>query len=698
MKNPITPITNLELWGGIECTLARIGESYRDQTRETGHRDRPGDLDLVAGLGIRTLRYPVLWEAVTPDDPARPDWSWSDERLRRLRALGIRPIAGLTHHGGGPRYTSLVDPDYPRLFADYAGAVARRYPWLDAYTPVNEPLTTARFGALYGHWHPHRRHDGDFLRALVNQCRATVLAMRAIRRVNPAAILVQTEDVGRVFSTPELAYQADYENERRWLSLDLLHGRLDHRHLWWRRFAEHGIGETELAIFRKGDAVPDVIGVNHYLTSERFLDGRIGLYPPHLEGGNGRERYADVEAVRTRLPGAELGPAARLAEVWERYRRPIAVTEVHHGSTRDEQLRWLAEVWRAAQTLRRRGADIRAVTVWALFGSVDWNSLLVRQDGHYEPGAFDIRGETAFKTTPRPTALAAAASSLARTGRFDHPALDGPGWWRRDDRFYQRPTGSRLSSVRPDQRRLVVAGPSGPVAEAIEKAALSRGLAHVRSEGEALRRSIAGRDVWAVIDLAPRPRWRDLARACREAGKGYARCIAGAAAESGRPRRGGGAGCDALVIRTGLLFGPPLKADPVRALVERVAGVGSGAEPSHVAWQGTTALTYLPDLAQVLLDLVIDGERGVFDLVGGSIDQPALTAGIAERWASAAAGESADRRADLRASPLMPPLARALDRFVNDVRADLARREDPSRPTPYIPATASSDIALDEAA
>jgi hypothetical protein len=23
--------------------------------------------------------------------------------------------------------------------------------------------------------------------------------------------------------------------------------------------------------------------------------------------------------------------------------------------------------------------------------------------------------------------------------RFDHPALDGPGWWRRDMRYYRKP-------------------------------------------------------------------------------------------------------------------------------------------------------------------------------------------------------------------------------------------------------------------
>ena len=118
------------------------------------------------------------------------------------------------------------------------------------------------------------------------------------------------------------------------------------------------------------------IGVNHYLTSERFLDGDRRAYPPHLWGSNGRQHYADAEAVRIDLPQPELGPKARLREVLERYGRPVAVTEVHHGCSRDEQLRWLHEVWTAAAELKTEGHDVRAVTIWSLMGAVDWNSLL----------------------------------------------------------------------------------------------------------------------------------------------------------------------------------------------------------------------------------------------------------------------------------------------------------------------------------
>ena len=35
----------------------------------------------------------------------------------------------------------------------------------------NEPLTTARFSALYGAWYPHAKDDALFSRAVVNRGR-----------------------------------------------------------------------------------------------------------------------------------------------------------------------------------------------------------------------------------------------------------------------------------------------------------------------------------------------------------------------------------------------------------------------------------------------------------------------------------------------------------------------------------------------
>lgn len=428
------------MWGGIECTHNRVGNRYFDQLDRNGHAERIEDLDRFAALGLRTLRYPVLWERTAPSGVERADWRWPDERLGRLRELGITPIVGLVHHGSGPRSTSLIDPHFPEKLAAYAGAVAERYPWVCDYTPVNEPLTTARFSGMYGHWYPHGRDTRTFLRALLNQCRAVALSMRAIRQINPAARLVQTDDLGKTFATAPLRRQAAHENERRWLTFDLLCGRLNSGHPLWRYLRAGGLSEEELLWFQENPCPPDVIGINHYLTSERFLDHRVEAYPTWTHGGNDQQlRYADVEAVRAPIDLA--GPETLLREAWQRYHLPLAVTEAHLGCTREEQLRWLLHVWCAAEAVRAHGVDVRAVTVWSLLGAFDWNSLLTEQRDQYEPGVFDLRAPA-----PRPTALARLTSDLAAGREPRHPVLDGPGWWQRPERVLYRPA-ERLVEV-----------------------------------------------------------------------------------------------------------------------------------------------------------------------------------------------------------------------------------------------------------
>lgn len=423
----------LELWGGIESTFNRVGDITFDQLERGGHATRIDDLELIAALGLRTLRYPILWERTAPDDPARADWRWADERLHRLRDLDIHPIVGLVHHGSGPPHTDLCDPGFADGLAEYAGAVAARYPWIMDYTPVNEPLTTARFSGLYGLWHPHGRDGNTFSRIILNQCRAVVLAMRAIRAINPAARLIQTEDFGKTFSTPKLAYQAEFENERRWLTFDLLCGRVGPDHRMWHDLRHNGIDAAEIAWFSANPCPPGIIGADYYLTSERFLDERMERYPAHTHGGNGRHTYADVEAVRVRRKGIA-GPEKLIYEAWQRYRRPIAITEVHLNDATDEQVRWLYEMWQVAHRLRRRGVDLRAITVWSLLGAYNWNTLVTREENYYEPGVFDVRS-----TPPQPTALAPVVEALAESGRIAHPALATPGWWRRPDRLLYPP-------------------------------------------------------------------------------------------------------------------------------------------------------------------------------------------------------------------------------------------------------------------
>ncbi len=712
--------TQLALWGGLECTVVRLGNSFRNQTVETGHQRRPQDLDAIAALGIRTLRYPVLLETIAPHRPDQQDWRWHDDRLGRLQCLGIAPIAGLVHHGSGPHYTHLLDPAFPDIVAAHAGRVARRYPWITQYTPVNEPLTTARFSGLYGHWYPHGTSVPVFLRALVNQCRAVVLSMQAIREVRPDAQLVQTEDLGKTFSTPPLQYQADYENERRWLSFDLLCGRVGKAHPWHAAFLDAGISAADLDFFEDAACAPDILGINHYLTSERFLDHRHGMYPgsSHEHGGAHSRPYVDLEAVRVDLPAREIGPEARLREAWQRYGLPMAVTEAHHGCTRDEQVRWLMEVWQSAQRLRTEGVDLRAVTVWSLLGAVDWNSLLRENNGFYEPGVFDVRSEP-----PRPTVLAQASRSLALTGDFNHPVLDRAGWWKRDERFYPAGRARARGKLRVvgSPRRLLITGASSTLGQAFSRLCQLRGLDHdLLSRREldiadpaSVAAALEAYRPWAVINAAGFVRVADAEhereRCFRENAAGAA-LLAEAAGRLGLPclsfssdlvfdgrlgrayvesdelspagvyghsKAAAEAGIlaahpQALVIRTSAFFGPWDTYNFAYATLRDLARGRRVHAPAHLA----VSPTYVPDLVHAALDLLIDGADGLWHLANlGTVSWH----GFARQLAEAAGLDAEAVHASPQGVPLataltsergliMPSLAHGIDRYLHDSR------------------------------
>ena len=642
----------LELWGGVESTIVRIGDQWRDQTIETGHRDRTDDIELIQKLGIKTIRYPILWEAIAPDRPDQLDFGWTDERLQMLRERGINVVAGLLHHGSGPHYTNLLDPDFPQKVADYAAAVADRYPWIKLWTPVNEPLTTARFSGLYGHWYPHRRDYPAFLRALVNQCKGVVSAMAAIRNVIPDAQLVQTEDLGKTFSTAPLRYQAAHENERRWLSLDLLCGRVTSKHSWHDILFGAGVSWGEMEAFEDGAGRPDIVGINHYLTSERFLDHRLHLYPGHEIGGNRRDVYIDAEAVRVKRLEVDTGIAPRLREAWARYNIPMAITEVHHGCHRDEQLRWTVEVWNAAEELRAEGVDLRAVTPWSLFGNVDWRFLLTRKEGFYDAGVFDARG-----LEPRPTIVAKAVAALGRGEAFDHPVLDSPGWWRRPARLY--PWSGSCKPLDWGGRKLLITGATGTLGQAFAQICEDRALPFCLTDRAELdicdpasvARAIKRHKPWAIVNaagfvrVADAERERDacfawnaegaqnLARACDDAdiplvsfssdlvfdgqlGRPYVegdnvnpQCAYGES-KAEAERLVLAASDKALIVRAAAFFGPWDRYN----FAWHVIGALQRGETVTACPRTFVSPSYVPDLCHNTLDLLIDGERGIWHL------------------------------------------------------------------------------------
>lgn len=692
-------MNSLELWGGYECTVNRVGEEWFDQTPRSGHEDRLEDLQLFAGLGIRSLRYPALWERISPDTPGGCDFRWTDERLKELRRLGINPILTLCHHGSGPRYTSLVEDSFATGLAQHAAAVAARYPWVRDWTPVNEPLTTARFSALYGLWYPHTKDERLLWTALLNEIDATRLAMQEIRRVNPEARLIQTDDLGYCHATEPLQCDADYQNERRWIGWDLLCGMVVPGHALWERIAGFGFA-GRLEAIAADPCPPDIIGINHYLSSERLMDHRVERYPHRSVADRTVALCAgvpkiDVDAIRHREEGV-LGLPTLIEQAWNRYGRTIAITECHNGATREEQVRWFMEVWEGAEELRRRGVDLCAVTAWSLLGSHDWNRMVTRFVGHYETGVYDVR-----TGTPRPTLLASILKELADGRKPSVPAIEGPGWWRRPSRLIHaahRPEPQYELDVRDlasaDVRPLMILSDGGDLARLAARACETRGLQYVRCF-DLPADCLTEVRPWAVLDArdpdsvcSPRSRTSNrlqgIQQACMRAEVPLA-YITGAADWRPFDNEPG-----LLEVRTGSLFVPWDRWARAVTILEALDR-GQRIEIDAAAGWGEV---YGPDVIDVTLDLLLDGMTGAVSVRPGER--------VSELEFARALAVTADRDVDLIVAtgspppaPLfawhgphsyLPPLETSLERFVRECRAArfsgaaaVERRDDDAR-------------------
>lgn len=645
---------NPEFWGGIECTINRVGDSYFDQLQHAGLYEKP-HIEALADLGIKKVRFPILWEKHQPYPEAQIDWHWTDQQLTFLKAHHIDVIAGLVHHGSGPAFTNMLDENFPALLAAYAKQVAQKFPWIEYYTPVNEPLTTARFSGLYGIWYPHCSDDRSFLMMLLHELKATVLAMQEIRKINPQAKLVQTEDLGKTYSTELLKDQARFENERRWITYDLLCGKVDETHFLWNYFMEHGIEPSMLQFFQDNVCEPDIFGFNYYVTSERYLDEKTYLYPQHTWGANSCHQYADVEVIRVNT-NDKTGIEVLLKEAWERYKKPIAITEAHLHCHREDQVRWLKYVWEACNNLCQKGIDIKGVTAWALFGSFGWNRLLVQAGGDYEPGVFDIRSGV-----PRPTALTHFIKEHSLSGKCSHALSGLHGWWQRDCRLIYMPQGDKLFVTQQpqDAQPVLIIGKSGTLGKAFARICQDRRIPYKlidRKECNVADRSsieklIAHYNPWSIINAAGYMRIEDaererdqcfqenyldlikLSKVCAAKGiklvtfstdlvfdgrkaKPYIESDATNPLNCyGQSKVQGEVflehhGNDTLIIRTGPFFSPWDHSNVIEDVLMSLQQKQSIAVANDVY----ISPTYVPDLVHTTLDLLVDNEKGIWHL------------------------------------------------------------------------------------
>ena len=359
---------------GIESSIPTIngGRTRIDQMDACGHyRHWRTDFDCVEELGIHFLRYgPPLHRTFL--GPNRFDWEFADLTLGDLKRRDITPIVDLCHFGVPDWIGNFQNPDFPLLFAAYAGAFAERYPWVQLYTPVNEMFICAIFSAKYGWWNEQKTDDTSFVTALKHIVKANVMAMGEILKRRPDAIFIQSESSEYFHAdSPAAIGPAELMNARRFLSLDLNYGRRVDSDMYL-YLTDNGMSREEYQWFLTHRLKQHcILGNDYYMTNEHrvFEDGH------------------------TNAAGEVFGYSEITRQYYIRYGLPVMHTETNkrEGPVGDEAVQWLWKEWANVLRIRNVGIPTVGFTWYSLTDQVDWDTALREQNGNVNPlGLFDL--------------------------------------------------------------------------------------------------------------------------------------------------------------------------------------------------------------------------------------------------------------------------------------------------------------------
>jgi len=366
---------------GIECSYPTIehGKVRRDLLEECGHyKHWRKDLQLVKDLGLKVLRYGLPYHLVH-QGPGRYDWSFADEVMKEIKRLKITPIMDLLHFGVPDWLGNFQNPELPIHFADYAAAVAERYPWVRYYTPVNEIYVSARISAKDGVWNEQLKTDEAFVTAIKHLVAASIMATQRIAERRPDLVVVQSESAEYTYearATPSA--EVKLLNKLRFLALDLLYAHPTDSDVCM-YLLDNGMTRTEYDWFMAGEPPGyQVMGNDYYGRNERIL-----------------------------LPDGKISQAEDIAgwyqitkEYYQRYRKPVMHTETNTFEA-DKAPDWLWKQWINILQMRKDSVPVLGFTWYSLIDQVDWDIQLAKKRGQVnECGLYDLERK------PRPVAEA----------------------------------------------------------------------------------------------------------------------------------------------------------------------------------------------------------------------------------------------------------------------------------------------------
>jgi beta-glucosidase/6-phospho-beta-glucosidase/beta-galactosidase len=404
--------------GAFESTYLPAHDA--DIVETSGHHDRwRADLELMRGMGVTQLRYPIRWHRIEPS-PGVHDWRHTDEVLTYLRDEGFDAIVDLVHHTSYPRWLSggFADPRFGPSFLAYAEAFAARYPWIGAYTLFNEPFATLFLSGHEAIWPPYRHGMTGFVELVRNVLPPLAEASRRYRELLPAATHVWTDSCeGHAALDPDAESFAAYCDDRRFFAIDAFLGRAGDRE---RPFVADVVraGGADLLELEPGSL--DVVGLDYYAHHEWSYRRRRGIVPREIAR---RERHPigpghpQQDAVEGLVPSRRPRGLAQLIKEYDAHLGlPLMLGETNLRGATSDRATWLKHTLEQVEQARAAGVPIEGYCWFGFLDSLDWVSLLERCDREIDPVGvirLDERLERHASTMSDSWTLAAAGTPSA---------------------------------------------------------------------------------------------------------------------------------------------------------------------------------------------------------------------------------------------------------------------------------------------
>ncbi len=352
-----TPKFKSFFMAGFECTYALTEIRKRlDMLKATMHdvycRD---DYRMLKEVGIKTVREGLSWHQI--DSGGRYDFSRFEQMMQIGQEEGMQQIWDLNHFDY-PHPIKYFSDDFVKRFAEYSKRaidIIRKYQSGTLYiAPINEISFSAWIGADRGVWAPYTKGRDNGFKFKVQLVKAAIAAIKAISALDKNIRFIHIDPFMRRKAKPPASKAAinhvnDFNNIVRFEAWDMIAGKT---------FPEFG-GEPKFL---------DIVGLNYYFHNQEWV----------LSKKNGSLGFSAMDWGSK----ARISFAAMIKEVYERYQRPILISET--GSYGKLRSRWWGRTLRELVEGKNLGLPICGVCAYPALDRPAHINYLIPESGLWD--------------------------------------------------------------------------------------------------------------------------------------------------------------------------------------------------------------------------------------------------------------------------------------------------------------------------